>query len=112
MVALPDVNDAIKDFGGKLFPFNIFKLLWRLKVKYPERGRVPLMGVKQHMQGTLVGACMIFMLIETIRKEFAAHGGKVGELSWILEDNEVMNKILLDIGCIIYKTYRVFDKKL
>ncbi len=112
MVALPDVNDAIKDFGGKLFPFNIFKLLWRLKVKYPERGRVPLMGVKQHMQGTLVGACMIFMLIETIRKEFCAHGGKVGELSWILEDNEVMNKILIDIGCVVYKTYRVFDKKL
>ena len=112
MIVLPDVNDLIKDFKGKLFPFNIFKLLWRIKMKYPERVRVPLMGVRRHMQGTLHGACMVFMMIETIRIEVSKRGGKMGELSWILEENVAMNKILIDIGCILYKTYRLFDKKL
>ncbi len=110
MITLPDTNDMIKDFKGKLFPFNIFKLLWRIKFKYPERVRVPLMGVRKHMQGTIPGACMVFMMIETIRNEVYKRGGKVGELSWILEDNDAMNKILIDIGCIQYKTYRMFDK--
>ena len=112
MVALPDINDFTKDFKGKLFPFNIFKLLWRIKTKYPERGRVPLMGLRRNMQGTLPGACMVFMLIETIRREFCKRGGKIGELSWILEDNDAMNKILVDIGCVKYKTYRMFEKTL
>ena len=112
MITLPDTNDMIKDFKGKLFPFNILKLLWRIKTKYPKRVRVPLMGVRKHMQGTLAGACMVFMMIETIRVEVDKRGGEVGELSWILEDNDAMNKILIDIGCIRYKTYRLFDKKI
>jgi len=112
MITLPDINDFIKDFKGKLFPFNIFKLLWRIKMKYPERVRVPLMGVRRHLQGTLAGACMVFMMMETIRIEVHKRGGKVGELSWVLEDNDAMNKILLEAGCVLYKTYRLFDKKL
>ncbi|MCH7807197.1 MAG: N-acetyltransferase [Proteobacteria bacterium] len=112
MITLPDTNDMIKDFKGKLYPFNIFKLLWRIKMKYPKRVRVPLMGVRRHLQGTMAGACMVFMMIETIRVEVYRRGGRVGELSWILEDNDAMNKILADIGCIKYKTYRVFDKVL
>ncbi len=112
MITLPDTNDLIKDLEGKLYPFNIFKLLWRIKTKYPERVRVPLMGVRRHMQGTMAGACMVFMMIETIRQEVYKRGGKIGELSWVLEDNDAMNKILIDIGCIQYKTYRMFDKNL
>ena len=112
MITLPDTNDMIRDFKGKLYPFNIFKLLWRIKMKYPKRVRVPLMGVRRHMQGTMAGACMVFMMIEPIRVEVYKRGGKVGELSWILEDNDAMNKILADIGCLKYKTYRVFDKKI
>ena len=110
MVTLPDLNGCIKDFGGKLFPLNIFRLLWRLKTAYPERVRVPLMGVRKHLQGTLGGACMVFLLIETIREQVAARGGKFAELSWILEDNMPMRKILEEIGCVIYKTYRIYEK--
>ena len=28
---LPDINEIIKPFKGRLFPFNILKLLWALK---------------------------------------------------------------------------------
>ena len=32
-VSLPNLNEAIKDLGGKLLPFGWAKLLWRLKVQ-------------------------------------------------------------------------------
>jgi len=112
MVTIPDVNSLTHDFKGKLFPFNILKLLWRLKVGKVKRVRVPLMGVRKHLQGSMAGASMVFLLIETIRRKVVADGGEVGELSWILEDNDAMNKILIDIGCIKYKTYRVFEKRI
>lgn len=112
MVTLPDINCLIKDFNGKLFPFNIFKLLWRIKARHPERVRVPLMGVRKKMQGSLVGACMVFLMIETIREQVAKRGGKFAELSWILEDNLPMRKILEEIGCYIYKSYRIYEKTL
>jgi hypothetical protein len=112
MVTLPDVNAYVRDFDGKLFPFNLFKLIWRLKTKYPERVRVPLMGVRKKLQGTIGGACMVFLLIETIREQVTGRGGTFAELSWILEDNMPMRKILEEIGCVIYKTYRIYEKPL
>ena len=33
MVALPNINEAARDLGGKLFPFGWAKFLWRLKVQ-------------------------------------------------------------------------------
>ena len=45
MVLLPNVNEAIRDIGGKLLPFGWAKLLWRLKVKGLKTGRVPLISV-------------------------------------------------------------------
>ena len=49
-VTLPNLNEAIRDLNGALFPFGIVKLLWRLKVKGLKTGRVPLMGVKRKLK--------------------------------------------------------------
>lgn len=111
MVALGEVNSLIDDFNGSLLPFNWLKLLWRLKVRYPKRARVPLMGVRSELQGTRQGAAMALMLIESIRKACVGHGANWAELSWILEDNHGMRNILDEIGCRIYKTYRVYEKR-
>ena len=35
MVVIPNINEAIRDLRGRLFPFGWAKLLWRLKVRYP-----------------------------------------------------------------------------
>ena len=45
MMALPDVNEFLRDLNGDLFPFGWAKLLWRLKKMRPKGERVPLMGV-------------------------------------------------------------------
>jgi len=35
-----------------------------------------------------------------------------GELSWILERNHVMNKILVSINAKLYRTYRIYQTSL
>ena len=112
MVALYDLNSLIADLDGRLLPFGWLKLLWRLKVRYPERFRVPLMGVRKAHQNTRQGAAMALLLIEAIRQACVARGARWGELSWILEDNEGMRSILDEIGCRLYKTYRIYEKDL
>ena len=47
IVALTNLNEAIEDFGGRLGPINLMKLLWRLKIAGVGSTRVPLMGVKK-----------------------------------------------------------------
>ena len=112
MITLPDVNELQADLDGKLLPFGWAKLLWRLRHPVTRRVRVPLMGLRRHMQSSRHGAMMVFMLIEHIRRATVGVYANQGELSWILEDNLPMRNILEAIGCYIYKTYRIYEKSL
>ncbi len=112
MVTLPDINRLIRDFGGRLLPFNWARLLARLYLKPLRHFRVPLMGVRKAHQRSLAGAQMALMMIEATRIPNAARGALRAELSWILEDNRGMRDILEEIGCVIYKTYRIYEKPL
>ena len=58
ILALPNVNEAIRDLHGRLLPFGWAKLLWRLKVRYPRSGRVPLMGVRKKYQHSRLGPAL------------------------------------------------------
>lgn len=112
MILLPNINEAIADLGGKLFPFGWAKLLWRLKVKGPKTGRVPLMGVKRKFAGTLRGQLLPFQLIDAVAQAARRLGYERYELSWILEDNQAMRRICDVGGARVYKTYRVYEKVL
>jgi len=111
-LVLPDVNYAIRDFGGKLLPFNWAKLLWRLKVKGVPRARMPLMGVIRKLHRRPLGPALAYKMIEMSRGPNMKRGVNHSELSWILESNESMVAMLLDLGAEIYKTYRVYEKPL
>jgi hypothetical protein len=112
MILLPNINEAIADLGGKLFPLGWAKLLWRLKVKGPKTGRVPLMGVKRKFAGTLRGQLLPFQLIDNVARSARKLGYERYELSWILEDNLPMRRICDAGGAKVYKTYRIYEKAL
>ncbi|WP_374764672.1 GNAT family N-acetyltransferase [Yunchengibacter salinarum] len=113
MVTIPDVNHKIRDLNGKLTPIGLAKLLWRLILSGREdRMRVPLMGVRKAYQRGPIGAALAIWMISDSRDNVVDRGATFGELGWILEDNDGMNKILTDIGCKPYKTYRVYEKGL
>jgi hypothetical protein len=112
MVTLPNINEAVRDLNGRLFPFGWAKLLWRLKMHRVKSGRVPLMGVRQSLSGTFLGSLIPLKLIESSWSGARALGLRFVELSWILEDNLPMRRIIERLGTRAYKTYRVYGKKL
>ena len=110
IVALPNLNEAIRDLRGRLLPLGWLKLLWRLKVKSPKTARVVLMGVRKNFQRSPLGAALGFLLIDALRRYGIRRGVQEVELSWILEDNMPMRDMLTIIGGIPYKRYRIYEK--
>jgi hypothetical protein len=110
-ILLPNLNEAIRDFGGKLLPFNWVKLLWRLK-RGTRTGRVPLMGVRRSFSGGLATGMVPFMIIDSMHKGALQKNMQQLELSWILEDNRPMRRIIEALGAVAYKTYRIYEKPL
>lgn len=112
MLTIPDVNHKLRDLDGKLGIVNAFKLLYRMFNGKEDRCRVPLMGVRKRFQKKPLGAAMAMWMIDVSKQNVVDRGAYFGELGWILEDNDGMNSILLEIGCEVYKTYRVYEKNI
>jgi hypothetical protein len=112
MVALPNLNEAIRDLDGSLLPFGWAKLLWRLKVGQLRSLRVPLMGVRRRHQGRMTGAALMVSMFDGIRQRAWERGVRSAELSWVLEDNRPMRHIAEAMGARVYKRYRLYEKPL
>lgn len=111
-VALPNLNEAIRGLHGRLLPFGWARLLWRLKVAGVGSGRIPLMGVRQAYGRRYIGSIVAFFIIDGMRREADKRGMEWLELSWILESNRPMRRILEALDCEVYKTYRIYEKAL
>lgn len=113
LIALPDLNELTVDLGGRLFPFNWAKLLWRLRKPKVRRIRVPLMGVRKSLQGSRLASIMCFQMIEYVRRVAVAnYGATRGEIGWILEDNGPMRSIADVIEAEVTRTYRIYSRPL
>jgi len=112
MMAAPNINEAIADFDGKLFPFGWAKFLWRLKVKGLKTGRVMLAGVRKKHHGTMLGMTAFAMLLQRLIENGHQKGYRFGELSWVLEDNKPVQRLLALGGYQPYKTYRLYEKEI
>ncbi len=111
-VSLPNINEWIKDLNGKLFPFGLPKLIWRLLARPPGSVRIPLMGVRREHHGTAVGSALALAVIDAVRSYHVGRGTVNAELSWILEDNMPMRRMIEALGGVAYKTYRIYEKTL
>lgn len=112
IISLPDVNHAIRDLNGRLLPFGWAKILWRLKLRKPTKGRIPLMGVRKKFQNGAMGAGLALSLIEGIDAYHGPRGAKQAELSWVLETNGPMNTLAKMVGAEPYKTYRIYEQQI
>ena len=113
MLALPDVNEVIKGFNGRLLPFNWIKLLRWLRRPKSYTFRVPLMGVRRQLQNSRLASQLAFMMIEHIRRRAVAdYGTKRGEIGWVLEDNKGMVAIAEAINSTVNREYRIYGKPL
>ncbi len=112
IAALPNLNEAARDLGGRLAPFGWARLLWRLKIAGVESARVPLMGVRPRFARRAGGSILTFLLMDAVLREGRRAGYRQVEASWILEDNGPMRRIMESMGARRYKTWRLYRKAL
>jgi len=110
VVALPNLNEAVRDLDGRLLPMGWLKLLWRLKRHKLRTARIPLMGVRQEYHNSTLGIALAYTVMDAIRLPVISQGIEEVEMSWILENNSNMRHILESLGGDPYKRYRIFQK--
>lgn len=108
----PNLNEAIRDLGGRLAPFGWIKLLWRLKVAGLRSARMPLMGVRKSFQTSQMGAALALSVINATRTFNEQQGKILGELSWIHEQNHRVRHVIELVGGKQRKRYRIYAKGL
>ncbi len=112
-IMLPNLNEVIADFQGKLFPLNWARLIYRTKVKRPVSTRLMLLGLRREARQNVkrYGGLSAAMYVE-VAKRGVAKGYRWGELSWTREDDAPINLGIRSMGAKVYKKYRVFSKTL
>jgi GNAT superfamily N-acetyltransferase len=106
----PNLNEVIYDFGGKLTPINLGKLVWRLKVKGPKSGRLMILGIRSELRGKKRYAPLAMAMIGELIRRGLRMGYEWAELGWTLEDNRLINAAIRSVGAKIYKRYRIYEK--
>ena len=102
-LALPDVNQALKHAKGSLFPTGLLIILYYQRLI--NNVRVLALGVVEEFRATGLAAAFYATLVQNARK--LGYGDC--EMSWILEDNVLMNRSIEVMGARRYKTYRLYD---
>jgi hypothetical protein len=106
-LVLPDMNQALKKAGGRLFPFGLLKVLWyRRKIN---AWRMPVLGVRQEHRLRGIEVVFCCRTYDAAKKK---RNYRKGEMSWVLESNTAANAVLKRLGARRSKTYRIYEKPL
>lgn len=109
MLTLPDYNEAILPLRGSLFTPRLLGVLpYLMGWKLPRNCRVVTLGVKAEHRNRGIEAVMLAECLSTCLKL----GFQTAEASWVLEDNQLMRRLLEPFGGRVYKTYRLYERVL
>jgi GNAT superfamily N-acetyltransferase len=107
LLTLPNINEIlIHNKSGRLFPTGLIKLMTGLKKV--KTVRTITLGIVRDYQHLGLGTILYTDLIRRAQRR----GLDGGEMSWVLEDNEAMNRPIELLGSKIHKIYRVYQKAL
>jgi len=106
-LTLPDINQALAKLNGRLLPFGWARFL--LAKRKIDQLRVFALGVKHAYRHSGVAAGLYLKHLETAARPGTIEGGEMG---WILETNEAMNRAMEGMGGKVVKRYRVFEQRL
>ena len=112
LIALPNLNEIISDLGGRLFPINWLKLLWRLHFRKPKTARAILTGVRQRYRGSALSTALVTLMLAAILDAGRRANIETVEFSWILEDNRPSLEGCRALGAQLDKLYRIYAKPL
>jgi hypothetical protein len=105
-VAVPDINQALKGTGGRLFPLGLPRILMRKRIV--DQARLLLVGIVSGFRRPGLFA----LLMCSLDRQLAGTEYRRLEFSWVLEDNRDVNRAAEELGSSRYKTYRIYQKTL
>ena len=106
VVAVPDINQALKGTNGRLLPLGLIRLL--LRKRYISQVRLLLLGVDARYRG--LG--LYPLLLAEWHRQLQGTRYVRAEFSWVLEDNRDINHAAEIASARRYKTYRIYEKVL
>ena len=111
-ITLPDLNEALhRAYPKPNTPewWAMAKLGWYWKVqKSVTWVRVLVLGVIPEYRKSGIDALFYYKSAQAALKK----GMKMAEMSWILDNNDKMNRPIIAMGAEVYKTYRFYEKAL
>lgn len=103
LIAVPDYNRVLKKLNGKLGPVQLLKFLWYRRKLHSLR--IMIMGVKKEYRLKGIEGFLYY----NVQKNARRLGYDEGEMSWILEDNQMMCRSAEMLGGKVYRKYRVYQ---
>ncbi len=99
---LPDINQALIDVKGRLFPLGWLRLWWRMR--HIDVASLKLLAVLEEYRGRGLDSLLYLETARTLlRKEYAWV-----DLSLTAEHNAMINRLVRNLGGERYKTYRTY----
>lgn len=103
-MTVPDANVAIRAAEGRILPFGMVKMV--LASRKIKRVRLITLGIKEGFRKRGLDAILYLDTLRTARE--LGYAG--GEISWTLEDNDLVNRAIESMGGRRYKTYRMYQR--
>jgi hypothetical protein len=98
-----DYNQIFKEMNGRLLPFNFLKLFTqKKKIKW---ARILTLGIIPEYQKRGLDTVFYWEIVNRA----SSLGVYLGEASWVLEDNDMMNRGLELMNAERYKHYRIWE---
>jgi hypothetical protein len=105
-LTFPDINQVLRQMNGRLLPLGWLTFL-RARRRI-DRVRVGFLGVKPEFQHTGVAARFYVEHFDMA----AVRPQTGGEMGWILESNQAMNRGMEAMGARVVKRFRVYQRLL
>jgi hypothetical protein len=105
-MAVPDYNQVLRRVNGRLGPVGLLKFLWYSR-KISDI-RVLTMGVKEEYRKKGIEGLLYLESFKSAMRQ----GYERAEMSWVLEDNVLMQRGCELMGGKLYKRYRIYEKTL
>lgn len=111
-VILPNLFEITKDLDGKLWPFNLPRVISRVRNHKFKSGRIALFGVRRALHRKAAGGAVVLAFIEESRRRSRTSSIEHVEFGWVLEDNFAMRRPIEMSGAKIDKIHRIYEKTL
>jgi GNAT superfamily N-acetyltransferase len=101
---VPDLNIALREAGGRLFPFGLLRLLWSMRGI--REVRFMALGIRSEWRRKGIAPLLIDELIRVLHRG----GYHTCSIGWTLEDNDAVNRLIEAVHGKRVTVHRIYER--